>query len=374
MKKFIKINKRILLIMILIFTLFISGCDSQEISSEPAKGNLRVHFLDIGQGDSTLVQLPNNQVALIDGGKQTDGEFLVDYIKKLNISKIDYLIATHPHADHIGGLPEVVKNFEIGKIYMPNKTANTKVFEKLLEEIKKKNLKITRARNDMVILNEGDLKLSVLAPISEEYENINDYSIVNKLEYKDISLIFTGDAEKTSETEMLNLGLDLSSDILKVGHHGSNSSSIAEFLDKVNPKYAVISCGLDNSYGHPHKEVMERLNERNIKILRTDKMGTIILDSDGRSADLQIENSKDNEDKTSNITNNMTDKGETYENKEKTDINSVIEEKTYVGNKNSKVYHDEKCNSLPVPENRISFKSQKEAENAGYKPHSVCIK
>lgn len=277
--------------MIIISLLFLTSCDEEgNISTEVLDGDLRVHFLDVGQADSALIQLPNDQVALIDGGNRGDGDDLVAYIKSLNIEKIDYVVATHPHADHIGGLPEVIEAFDIGKVYMPNKAANTKIFEKLLEEIKKKDLKITQAKSGMMIVDEEDLKLSILAPIGTDYSNVNDYSIVNKLEYKEMSLLFTGDAEKQAESELVSSGVDLSAEILKVGHHGSDSSSTDEFLDKVNPKYGVISCAKDNSYGHPRQEVIDRLNQRNIKILRTDEMGTIILDSDGKNASLHMEN------------------------------------------------------------------------------------
>lgn len=281
------INKRQLLVLVFIFlTLALSACDLKTDDRE----NMRVHFLDVGQADSALIELPNGEVVLIDGGNIGDSGFLINYIKGINVEKIDYLIATHPHEDHIGGLPAVVRQFDIGKIYMPKKTANTQIFESLLKEIKNKDLKITEARSGMDIVDDVNLKLSIVAPDGASYEKINDYSIANKLKYKNISFLFTGDAERKSEISMINSKVDLKADILKVGHHGSNTSSTEEFLDNISPRYAIISCEEQNSYGHPHREVIERLNKRKIKILRTDEMGTIILETDGKSANFDSKN------------------------------------------------------------------------------------
>lgn len=281
------INKRQLLVLVFIFlTLALSACDLKTDDRE----NMRVHFLDVGQADSALIELPNGEVVLIDGGNRGDSGLLINYIKGINVEKIDYLIATHPHEDHIGGLPAVVRQFDIGKIYMPKKTANTQIFESLLKEIKNKDLKITEARSGMDIVDDVNLKLSIVAPDGASYEKINDYSIANKLKYKNISFLFTGDAERKSEISMINSKVDLKADILKVGHHGSNTSSTEEFLDNISPRYAIISCEEQNSYGHPHREVIERLNKRKIKILRTDEMGTIILETDGKSANFDSKN------------------------------------------------------------------------------------
>lgn len=283
MKNTIKNKRKITLFIMIIILLILSACNNDT-------KDLKVHFLDVGQADSTLLELPNSEVALIDGGNKGDGKFLVNYIKNLDIEKIDYIIATHPHADHIGGLLEVIETFDIGKVYMPGKTANTKIFEELLIGIKKKDLKITQAKDGIIILDQGDLNLSILSPANDTYKKANDYSIVNKLIYKDVSLLFTGDAEVTAEKELIDNDMDLSSDVLKVGHHGSDTSSTDEFLNNVKPRYAVISCGINNKYGHPDPLVIQRLKSRDIKVLRTDEMGTIILESDGRNSNFKTKN------------------------------------------------------------------------------------
>lgn len=350
--------KNILLIFIAIL-LFTTGCQnldklgtSHTLSNSSNEGNLVVHFLDVGQADSILIQLPNGATSLIDGGNRGDSQFIVEYIKKLGIQKIDYLLATHPHEDHIGGLPEVIKNFDIGNVYLPKKSASTKIFESLVAEIKSNGIKAIEGKGGTDIINEAEINFSIIAPNSSEYDETNDYSIVTKLKYKDMSFIFTGDAEKISEDEMLNKRYDLSANVLKVGHHGGRTSTSEEFLNKIEPQYAVISVEKGNDYGHPHKETIKRLEERGINILRTDEMGTIVLVSDGVTLNFKG---------LSSIQNSAVD-----------DSKQNIQQ--YIGNKNTKVYHSGDCNSLPKKENQIIFNSKIDAENAGYEPHKVCIK
>lgn len=242
--------------------------------------NLEVHFIDVGQAESILVK-KGNESMLIDAGNNSDGELVVDYIKKQNINKLKYVIGTHPHADHIGGLDDVIDTFEVEKIIMPNAVTNTKTFEDVLDSIKNKGLSITKAK----VGNSYELNgavFTILAPNQEKYKSLNDYSVVIKLVNGKNSFLFTGDAEELSEKEILkNDKGRLKSDVLNVGHHGSITSTSETFLDAVDPKFAVISAGKDNSYGHPHKEILERLNDKGIEIYRTDLQGDIIVISDG---------------------------------------------------------------------------------------------
>lgn len=208
--------------------------------------NLKVHFLDVGQADSILVQLPNGQTMLIDAGNNSDANFVVDYIKKAGIKKIDYLVGTHPHEDHIGGLDAVIKDFDIGKVIMPNKTHTTDTFKDVLTATQNKGLKITKAEAGKVLLDENGLNITILAPSGSSYEELNNYSAVIKLTFGKTSFLFTGDAEDISEFEMLAKSISPKADVLKVEHHGSDSSTSAGFLKAVDPAYAVISVGTDN--------------------------------------------------------------------------------------------------------------------------------
>jgi competence protein ComEC len=253
-----------------------SQADDEEIA-DPNAGLLIAHFIDVGQGDACLLELPSGETMLIDGGERSAFSVLKEYLEDQYIDRIDYLIATHPHADHIGGLIGIVDEFPIGKIYMPQVAHNTKTFEELLETIKKKGLKITAAKAGVAIETGGGFEAVFVAPRNNDYDNLNDYSAVLKLTHGQVAYLFTGDAEEASEKEMLAAGENLKAEVLKVGHHGSNTSTTQEFLAAVSPGVAVISAGRDNSYGHPHEEVMERLFLAGIEIFRTDLQGSIVI-------------------------------------------------------------------------------------------------
>lgn len=286
MKRYNSTKFRFSLFLSLLFSLLILCSCSVNFNnnsySESAfqKGMLNVHFLDVGQGDSIFIELPDEKTMLIDSGENYHGEGIKNYIGDCGYSKIDYLVATHPHADHIGSMAYIVRNMDIGSVYMPKAAANTKTYENLLESISDKGLKITSAKAGLTIAEEGDYTINVVAPVTIDEDNLNNSSAVIKLTYKDNTFLFTGDAEK-KELETINS--DISADVLKVGHHGSTTSTTEEFLDEVKPSYAVISTGEDNSYGHPHRETLDLLEEFNCKIYRTDIDKTVVFSTDGKT-------------------------------------------------------------------------------------------
>ena len=239
----------------------------------------KVHFIDVGQGDSILIQSDGSNI-LIDAGENDQGSVVVDYLKRQGVKKIDLLMMTHPHSDHIGGMDDVIQAFEIGQILMPrlpdSMVPTTRTYTDVLTAIAEKGLKITPAKPGREYTF-GKGKITVLGP-SAEYEDLNDTSLVCRLDYQEKSFLFTGDMEKTAEADMMRSGkYNLDADVLKVGHHGSHSSTSKDFYKEVTPDYAVISVGDGNSYDHPHKETLKTLRDGGTEIYRTDYQGTIIF-------------------------------------------------------------------------------------------------
>ena len=242
---------------------------------QEVEGCLMVHMIDVGQGDSFLL-VQDGKTALIDCGETEEGRNVVEYIKSLGITKLDYVYGTHPHSDHMGGMFEVITNFEIGKIVLPDLEdyKNTKSWYKKLRKELNTGAYDIEIKEVGTIYDLGDATMKVIGPINEPGDKPNNYSTVLKVSLGKMDLIFTGDAEKEVEEDIIASGEDIDAEILKVGHHGSNTSSTEEFLDLVDPDYALIPNG--NKYGHPIKSTMEKLEERNIEVYRTDENGTVI--------------------------------------------------------------------------------------------------
>jgi len=283
-KKKSNINKK-LSSLILFIIISIYGIYSDQLqetfgmlnpSSNEVESELKVYFLDVGQADAILIQ-NNNENMLIDAGNNEDGKPLVEYFKSLGINTFKYIVATHPHEDHIGGLDNIINEFQIKTIYMPDAITTTKTFTEVLDAIENKSLTYNVPKiNETFSLGEATFKVIYTGT---DTSDLNNTSIILKLEFGNTTFLLTGDA--TSETEKLILKQDIKADILKLGHHGSRYSSSDEFLERVNPKYAIISAGKNNTYDHPHPETIKKLKTKKIEILRTDELGTILITTDG---------------------------------------------------------------------------------------------
>ena len=272
-------------VLILLFSLSSFGCNSItnnfQVSIKASSNTILVHFIDVGQGDAILIQV-NNKNLLIDSGPKSDKKKFDDYLSAINIKKLDYIIATHPHEDHIGNMTDAISSYDVGKFYAPKVQSTTKSFEKMIEALKSKNLKINIIKSGTSSIDLGpNTNVTVFTPIEESYEDLNNYSPVIKIQYGSTSFLFTGDAQKDVEKEILNRNYDISADVLKVGHHGSSTSTSKDFLEKIKPSIAVISVGKDNTYNHPNENTLNLLNKNNVKTYRTDRDGTILVSSDG---------------------------------------------------------------------------------------------
>lgn len=268
-------------LFLIALVLLLSSCHEFLI---PEDKRLEVHFIDVGQGDATLILSSDGKSMLIDAGNNGKGSHLVSYLKEVGVEKIDVLIGTHPDSDHIGGMDVVIEHFDIGTFYMPMKYHETKTFNDVLQAAKRKNLKIQPAFAGQRFDFADHVRTIFLSPVQDKYyADTNSYSAVVKMEYGKSSFLFMGDADKKNETDMIDAGYDLSADILKLGHHGSSTSTSEAFLEAVSPDAVVISAGYRNKHGHPHKKVLQLLKQKNIPLYRTDEQGNIVIRSDAQT-------------------------------------------------------------------------------------------
>lgn len=309
---------------------------------------MEVHFIDVGQGDATFITCGGHAM-LIDAGDDTKGTAIQSYLKKQKISKLDYLILTHPDADHIGGAPVIITKFNIDKVFVSNYEKDNQTYRKLIQSLDEKQIKtLTPKVNSVYSL--GTASITILAP-GKEYDNPNDASIALLLKNGSRSFLFTGDAGEEAEQDMLETGITISADVYKVGHHGSKYSTSKDFLEAVNPFYAVISCGTDNSYGHPHAQTLNTLRTNGVMVYRTDEEGTIIASTDGKSISFNVPAS------------------ETWKAGEPT---GGTNELTYVLNVKTKKFHKPSCNSLPTANRQDSSESRESIIAQGYTPCQRC--
>lgn len=341
-------NKRKLKVIILVIVLILALCTTLPKLFAPenelisVSGEAVFHFIDVGQGDCIFLQSENANI-LIDAGTYSSGSIVYRYLKNLGVDHLDYFINTHPHEDHLGGASTVLTSIKVGTVFVNGESSEGYHYERFLDTLLSKDISPVIPDLDC-IYEVGDFRIKFLSPI-EYSDDANDNSLVFTVQFGNIKALFTGDAERSVEAQLLENSELIDADILKVGHHGSRYASSSAFLNAVSPSVSVIQCGEGNSYGHPHEEALERL-DKVATVLRTDKDNTVILRTDGKT----IINSSGEEFKT-----------------QETSLEVV-----YIGNKNSKTFHSEACANLPSEKNRVIFASRDDAVNSGYKVCGNC--
>lgn len=352
-----------------------SVSQSANSSSREQKDLLTVTFLDVGQGDAAVLQC-GGQSMMIDGGKAKASSYIYSWLKKNQISHLDVMVATHTDADHIGGLPGALNYAKVGTAYCPVTSGTTKTFQSFVRYLKNqgKSITVPKAGDEFSL---GGAQVRILGPTDPQAEG-NNSSIVLKVTFGDTSFLFTGDAEREEEQELLESGYDLESTVLKVGHHGSDTSTSYLFLRTVNPQYAVISVGADNTYGHPTEAVLSRLRDADVKTCRTDLQGTITAVSDGKKVTFQTERNADintlgnagpgQKDETDQKNKAVSSAG-------KAAASDSSAEKTYVLNTNTHKFHDPDCSSvsqMKEKNKRIVTESRDQIIADGYDPCGRC--
>lgn len=336
----------------LLLALSLTACDSGAAQPKPdpgpAEGTLEVHYIDVGQADSALL-LCGGESMLIDGGNVADSDLVVSYLADQGVEHLDYVVCTHAHEDHVGGLSGALSQYPAGCVLAPVTEYDTKAFGNFLKYTGEQDLDITiPAPGDAWTV--GTAAVTVLGPV-KDYDETNDTSIVLRVDFGENSFLFTGDMERTAEADLLESGAYLEADVLKVGHHGSSTSTSYPFLRAVDPTYAVISVGENNDYGHPHEDTMSRLRDDDAIVYRTDLQGHIVCTSNGQDLTFTMQK---NADIQTNPTEGNNQPG------------------TYIGNINSHVFHRTDCSGLPAEQNQIAFGSREEAVNGGYTPCGRC--
>ncbi len=365
------------LVLLTCFILTVTGCSIKEnneskVQNKSISGGLTVSYIDVGQGDSILLRCKNDSM-LIDAGENDRGEIVSQYLKDHSANRLKYAVGTHPHSDHIGGMDTVINNIKTDTFICPDTSYGTETWKDVLSACRYNNTKIEYGYSGKSY-SLGDASFTILSPGKKEiYSQCNNFSIVIKLDYGETSFLFTGDAESLVEEEMLKRDCDLHADVLKVAHHGSSSGTGRKFLEAVDPSVAVISCGENNSYGHPHRETLSALNDRGVDVYRTDLDGTVIISSDGEKLSAETEN-YDYENTTFYTGKETEITEETTGKKEQSAFVKNNSNESYIGNKNSRKFHTVHCSAIKVmsSDNKVYFKNRQEAVSQGYTPCQSC--
>jgi len=337
-------------------TIPLLSTDSPPSPTTNINSYFEIHYIDVGQADASLI-LCDDKSMLIDGGNPEDSSLIVAYLKKHNIEHLDYVICSHAHNDHVGGLSGALSVATAGSIYAPKTKNDIKAYKSFIAKASAQNLVIKNPQPGDT-LNLGSSTVKFLGPIHENVSDLNDTSIILKISYGKTSFLFTGDAERDEEQSVLAQDFDLSATVLKVGHHGSGDSTTYPFLREIMPEYAIISVG-ENNYGHPTEETLSRLRDADVKVFRTDLQGDIIVSSNGEEVTIHTERNQNID--TIAISDTLS-------------VNSQPTlEQTYIGNTKSKKFHLESCHSLPIEKNRIYLSSRQEALESGFSPCRNCF-
>ena len=339
----------------------ITETEIQKAVTDYSKHSFAIHYIDVGQGDAALV-LCDDKTMLIDGGKPHASSIIYTYLKNLNIDYLDYIVASHADDDHIGGLSAPLAKMKVGNVLAPETEADTRSYESLKNKTAEQGLTITHPKPGES-LDFGSSKIEFYGPITESESDRNNGSVVMKIIYGDTSFLFTGDAEREEEQEILSAGYDLSATVLKVGHHGSKNSTTYPFLREIMPKYAIISVG-DNSYGHPTEDVLSRLRDADVKVYRTDMQGDIVVESDGKTVTITTAKNK-------NVQTNPTEEEKTLSAQNIENCEAF----EYIGNANTKKFHYPNCSAVSQmkEKNKVYLNCTRgEALQDGFNPCGKC--
>jgi beta-lactamase superfamily II metal-dependent hydrolase len=361
-----KISNLKQLLQIALLSVLIVAISAATVS---ASENLVAHFLDVGQGDSILLQF-NNKNVLIDGGTQEMGPRVESYLRSHGVSSLDLVVATHPHSDHIGGLLTVIKDFPVEQILDSGQVHTTPTFEDLLNVIDKKNIPYNVAERGQTIDLDPSLKIEVLSPTSTPFDNLNENSIVLKVTYNKVSFLLMGDAGFEAEDSIMAAGYDLKSTVLKVGHHGSSSSTGTSFLSKVKPKVDIIEVGAGNDYGHPTQATLSALQNTGSKVYRTDLDGNIVVTTDGQTYSVSTGKQSWS---TTGTAPKSTASAVAWPASPVAAV-STTSQVAFVGSVKSNKYHYPSCQWAEKikPSNEIWFTGSADARAHGYVPCGAC--